>query len=303
MRSLNSFSCLSSRRNGASPRDGRRVFTLIELLVVIAIIAILAAMLMPALERARQNARSASCISNLKQIGLGFQMWAGDNDGLLPHEPNFCSGDDTNHNGQSGMTQNVQFWTVVHTYLGASVEYDPQDDGEIHDALLNEVREKVRLFQCPSLEGPSGGGWWWGWGHGVDYNMPFTQTSVSRGGKWRKDYLQAGNFMLENLPSSHALLVDAHDYTSTGQTWNCGYGGSYSDDHHVISDGNVFLSGYQTWNIQPAQYKSQSVGDQHMEGANMMFPDGSVSHFARSGYYPNYQANDYSLVLDRGYLD
>jgi prepilin-type N-terminal cleavage/methylation domain-containing protein len=138
------------------------VFTLIELLVVIAIIAILAAMLMPALERARQQARSASCISNLKQIGLGFHMWAGDNNGLLPHEPNFCSGDDTNHGGQSEMRQNVQFWTVVHSYLGASVEYDPQDDGEIHDALLNEVREKVQLFQCPSLTGETGDDWWWG---------------------------------------------------------------------------------------------------------------------------------------------
>src|SRR2546425_11510499 len=62
----------------------RRGFTLIELLVVIAIVAILAAFLFPVFAQARDKARAASCLSNLKQIGSAWMMYTQDYDELFP---------------------------------------------------------------------------------------------------------------------------------------------------------------------------------------------------------------------------
>src|SRR5580658_2078082 len=76
------------KENGLSSKARRRAFTLIELLVVIAIIAILAAMLLPALARSKMEGMKAKCISNLKELQLAAIMYKDDNNGyLLPNAP------------------------------------------------------------------------------------------------------------------------------------------------------------------------------------------------------------------------
>ena len=111
-------------------QDGRRAFTLIELLVVIAIIAILAGLLLPVLTRTKEKGRQIKCITNEKQVGLAFVLFADENEDYYP----ITSGWDN--------------------YGGVASQYDGYGGFTKEDKRpLNRYAGNVQIFRCPSDRG------------------------------------------------------------------------------------------------------------------------------------------------------
>lgn len=108
----------------------RRAFTLIELLVVIAIIAILAALLLPALSKAKQRAWSARCQSNLRQIGLGMKMFADDNSGLYPE-----SGGDIYWGATDPSTEKASWMEQIFSSVGNTNVYNCPGNAQLPDDM------------------------------------------------------------------------------------------------------------------------------------------------------------------------
>jgi prepilin-type N-terminal cleavage/methylation domain-containing protein len=132
---------MSSRR----PRQNNSAFTLVELLVVIGIIAVLIALLMPALAKARQAAQGAACLSNLRQIGAAMQMYVTDYNGTMPIQPSIGYTDAThlvwNYSDNMGLDPT-----------------DPNHPGEAYTVLayLNYAYLKnPSVFICPAVADPA----------------------------------------------------------------------------------------------------------------------------------------------------
>jgi len=215
----------------------KKAFTLIELLVVIAIIAILAAILFPVFARARENARRASCMSNLKQIGLGIMQYVQDYDEHYP--PAQIIEADTPPGGWQGSwaeSNNVWIWeNIIYPYTKSTQVCICPSGGSSTSISVNYG---VNYYVMPS----SGGGI-----SMASVNAPATTYMALDAGQW---YVSASTVTSPTGYNGYVPGTEPYTGSPTGvgtydiQGWNLS---DYTNGRHFDGLNMTFADGHAKW--------------------------------------------------------
>ncbi len=148
----------STGSRAAAPRPAVSAFTLVELLVVIGIIAVLIGLLLPALSRAREQARSVACLSNLRQIGIACANYRAENNGFYPYGFLFERMSATTGEPTAGAPFGWKSWfTVLNAYMSRGLPGSNEPDlctPPFQPGFYGSAcRPLSGLFKCPSASG------------------------------------------------------------------------------------------------------------------------------------------------------